>query len=145
GLLFSMTLPQLVSDSSVMASLFAIFSMHSGHANSSLSGVSWSAAGEMNVPIARPHCLHERRLFAARPHAFAQEVRIERRERKILKKNFLRPRPKKSLEGFEKVAILSFTNHQFTILSFTNTRHATVRVTKEETVEMYARSWYATK
>ena len=118
-----------------MASLFAIFSMHSGHANSSLSGVSRSAAGEMNVPIARPHCLHERRLFAARPHAFAQEVRIESRERKILKKNFLRPRPKKSLEGFEKVAILSFTN----------TRHATARVTKEETVEMYARSWYATK
>src|SRR5262249_13085930 len=43
---------------SVMASLFAIFSMHFGHANSSLSGVSRSAAGEMIVPIPRPHCLH---------------------------------------------------------------------------------------
>jgi len=37
---------------------FAIFSMHSRHANSSLSGVSRSAAGEMIVPIPRPHCLH---------------------------------------------------------------------------------------
>src|SRR5262249_54056013 len=56
--IFAMTLPQLVSESSVMASLFAIFSMHFGHANSSLSGVSRSAAGEMIVPIPRPHCLH---------------------------------------------------------------------------------------
>jgi hypothetical protein len=50
----AMTFPQLVSESSVMALLFAVFSMQSGQANSSLSGVRPSAAGETIVPITRP-------------------------------------------------------------------------------------------
>lgn len=54
----AMTFPQLVSESSVIALLFAVFSMQSGQATSSLIGVRFSAAGEMIVPISRPHILH---------------------------------------------------------------------------------------
>jgi len=54
----AMTLPQLVSESSVIASLLAIFSMHSGQANSSLRGARRSAPCEMTAPISLPHCLH---------------------------------------------------------------------------------------
>ena len=54
----AMILPQLGSESSVIASLLAIFSMHSGQANSSLRGARRSAPCEMTAPISLPHCLH---------------------------------------------------------------------------------------
>jgi hypothetical protein len=54
----AMTLPQLVSESSVIALLFATFSIQSRQANSSLSGINCSMAGEMVFPISRPHFLH---------------------------------------------------------------------------------------
>jgi hypothetical protein len=54
----AITFPQLVSESNVMALLLAVFSTQSGQANSSLSGASRSMAGEMIVPISRPHFLH---------------------------------------------------------------------------------------
>ena len=54
----AITFPQLVSESNVMALLLSVFSTQSGQANSSLSGASRSTAGEMIVPISRPHFLH---------------------------------------------------------------------------------------
>src|SRR5262249_42711155 len=54
----AITLPQLVSESRVIALLLATFSMQSGQANSSSSGANRSMAGEMIFPISRPHFLH---------------------------------------------------------------------------------------
>src|SRR5215475_4100839 len=56
-LISAMTLPQLVSVSSEICLLFATFSTHSGHANSSISGAMRSAAGEMIIPKCRSQLL----------------------------------------------------------------------------------------
>jgi hypothetical protein len=67
-----MTLPQLVSESSVMASLLAMLSTHSGQANFNLSGSSRSAAGEIMVPM-------ERTLYDAAIHRSAILQRVTAR------------------------------------------------------------------